>query len=631
MFITLMRKHSKSILIKVVTGLIAVVFITWGVFTIKDSPGSKVAYVNGDLITGIEYQTIYRDMLNAFQQQYREYWNEGLIKAFNLKQRALDMLIDKKLIEQEAERLGLKVTEEEAADTILQYPAFQVNGTFDPERYRSLLQNNRMEASEFESRIKTQLLEQKLRDFINCFLPLTESAIKNFYTYKNEMVKIGFISLDPDDFQTDIEVSDSERQKYFEKNKEKYRVPEKIKITYLEVDSADFQDSITVTENEIKGFYELNRGSYEVPAKVRARHTLLKVSPDAPESEVKSVKEEALKILERAESGEDFSELAEKYSQGPTSAHGGDLGYFKRGEMAKPFEDLAFSLKPGDIGGPVRTQFGWHIVKVEDKNEAKIKSLSEVRDQIRARVIKDIADDMAHEKVLDLMDRMPYNIDLVEYASESGFQTKETEYFSKGGAIPGIGDDKKLRESVYSLSQGDISKAIKHNGKYYVIQVVGRKDPYIPEIKNASPELDSDLKKHLCVMAAKKRAEDYLEKLKTGTEWSTLARKNGLAIQETDYFKRDEEIPEIGYAPSISSAAFTLSADNRYPEQAFAANNKVYIIKWLDKKGIDEEKFKNEMVDFSRSPLLDKGGRLFDAWLSYLRDKAEIKVLTELG
>jgi len=158
MFITTVRKHSKSFMIKVMIGLIAVVFIFWGVSAIRGKPGSKIAYVNGDLITGLEYEAVYREMLKSLQQQYKEYWNENLIKAFQIKQRALESLINKRLISQEAARIGLGVTDEEVAHAILTYPAFQIYGEFDEGRYRSLLRQNRMEPADFESGIKRKLL-----------------------------------------------------------------------------------------------------------------------------------------------------------------------------------------------------------------------------------------------------------------------------------------------------------------------------------------------------------------------------------------------------------------------------------------------------------------------------------------
>ncbi len=630
MFITLMRKHSKSIIIKVMVGLIGVVFIFWGIYTFRERPGSKIAYVNGDLITGQEYDAVYRDMLDALQKQYREYWSDNLIKVFQLRQRALNSLIEKRLISQEAGRLGLGVTDEEVSDAILTYPAFQVNGEFDEGRYRSLLRYNRMEPSDFESGIKLELLGEKIRQLITCFFPTTDKEVMDYYTYSKEKINIGFVSLNPEDFKEEVEVRQDEKKAYFEQNKERYRVSEKIKIAYLSLEPSDFEDKVTVTEEEISDYYELNQERFKDPEQVKARHILFKVAPNASESEEAEAKEGALAILKRARAGEDFSELAKKHSQDLTASKGGDLGYFQRGKMAKPFEDLAFGLKPGELGGPVRTKFGWHIIKVDDVKEASIKTLPDVRDEIIETLKRDVGRDMARERLLSLMDQMPYDIDLTTYAAQHGLIATESDYFPKNGNVPGLGGDERFKKSIYSLEKGEVSDVIAHNGRFYLIQVVDSKDSYIPEMTEVSDQVHKDFIDHLSLAAAKKEAEGYLEELKGGADWFEVAKSKGLETDETGFFTRGQSISKIGHAPLLREAAFSLSSEERYPDQVFEVNKKVYIIRWLDNEGIDREDFDKERESFRQALVLAKVRRISNAWLQSLTDKAEIEIVTPL-
>ncbi|UCH00526.1 MAG: SurA N-terminal domain-containing protein [Deltaproteobacteria bacterium] len=630
MFITMLRRHTKGIIIKVMVGLIATVFIFWGIYSIREKPGTKIAYVNGDLITGQEYDAVYRDMLDALQRQYRQYWNDNLIRVFRLRQRALDSLIDKRLISQEAERLGLRITDDEVADAIRTDPAFQVNGGFDEGRYRSLLRYNRMEPADFESRIRSELLGQKIHRLIRSFFPLTDMEIRHFYTYQKEKINISFVSFNPKDFREKVEVKQDEKEDYFKENKEKYKAPERIKIAYLTLDPSDFVDKVTITEREVSDYYELNQEKFKDPKKIKARHILLKLSPDASESEEATAKEKALDILKKARDGEDFSELARKYSQDPTASKGGDLGYFTSGKMAKPFEDLAFSLKSGELGGPVKTRFGWHIIKVDDVKDAVVKTLPEVRDQIVATLEKDIRTDIAHERSLTLMDQMPYDIDLATYAAQHGLTVTESGYFSKKGSIPGLGGDERLKKSIYALKKGDVSEVIEHRGKFYIIQVVDSKDSYIPKPTEVSDQLDKDFRDHLSLVAAKEEAEGYLEELKGGADWSELAKAKGLKEDETGFFARGANIPKIGYSPSLHEAAFSLSSENRYPDQVFEVKKKAYIIRWLEREDINTEDFDKEKSPFKHSLLLAKGRRTSNAWLQSLKEKAEIKIVTPL-
>ncbi|MBW2310012.1 MAG: SurA N-terminal domain-containing protein [Deltaproteobacteria bacterium] len=633
MFMTMMRRHSKSILIKIIIGLIGVVFVFWGIYSIRGArPGSKIAYVNGDLISGMEYQATYRDMLLALQRQYKDYWNEDLIKVFQLKQKALDSLIEKRLISQEASRLGLKVNDEEIADAIYRYPAFQVNGEFDENRYRSLLNYNRMEPSDFETGLGYELLGQKIGHFIKSFLPITDNEIIDYYTFQNEKVNLGFVAFNPEDFKGEIKVTQTDKEDYFKAHEEKYRIPPQIKISYLTIDPSDFEDEVSVTEGEIADYYEYNPERFKEQRQVKARHILFKVPPDASKEAEAEIKDKALEILKRAQHGEEFAELAKKYSQDASNAsNGGDLGYFKKGQMVEPFEELAFSLDKGEVGGPVRTQFGWHLIKVEDIKEEKVKTLDEVREQIETTLKEDISRDMARERALTLMDQMPYDIALSSYAAQHGLTVKESGLFPKKGNIPGFGTDEKLKQAIYSLNKGEISEILEHEGKYYIFQVIDTKDSYIPTMSEVADQLSKDVEDHLSLEAAKKQAEKYLEELRGGAGWQELSKRKNTSTQETGFFSRGGNIPTIGYAPAVSEAAFLLSDETRYPDQPFTAHNKVYVIRWLGREGIDRDELEKEKKDFAQVLEASKERRVSSKWLQSLRDRAKIKMATPMS
>jgi peptidyl-prolyl cis-trans isomerase D len=633
MFMTMMRSHSKSILIKIMIGLIGVVFVFWGIYSIRGArPGSKIAYVNGDLISGMEYQATYRDMLLALQRQYKDYWNEDLIEMFQLKQKALDSLINKRLISQEAGRLGLKVTDDEIADAIYHYPAFQVNGVFDENRYRSLLNFNRMEPADFEAGIGSELLGEKIRQLIKSLLPVTEGEIIDYYAFQNEKVNLAFVAFNPEDFKAGVKATQADIETFFEKNREEYRIPSQIKIDYITLDPSDFKDKVSVNEGEIADYYEYNPERFKEQSQVKARHILFSVPPDASKEAEAELKDKALEILNRTQHGEDFSELAKKYSQDTSNASkGGDLGYFKKGHMVKPFEELAFSLKKGEVGGPVRTQFGWHLIKVEDIKEEKVKTLDEVREQIEATLKEDIARDMAHERALVLMDQMPYDVDLSSYAAQHGLTIKKSDFFLKKGDIPGFGTDEKLKQAVYSLDKGEVSEILDHDGKYYIFQVTGTKDSYIPPMNEVSDQLRKDVEEHLSLEAARKKAESYLEELRGGADWQELAQRKNMDTKETDFFSRGGNIPGIGYEPSLAEAAFLLSDKRMYPDHPFTVDNKVYVIRWLGKEGIKKDAFEKEKENYAQMLSTSKERRVSDRWLLSLKERSSIKMVTPLS
>lgn len=627
MLLSLMRKHAKSYLIKFLIAIIAMVFIFYFGYSFTSKEGMKIATVNGELISGVEYQKVYRNMLERLQKEYKSFWTENLIKVFDLKNRALDALIREKLISQEARRIGLEVTDKEVQDQILAYPAFQFRGQFDESRYRMLLANNRMKPEDFEAGIARELLQRKIEQFLMSFVPVTDQEIQDFYTYSKERVKISFVRFSSTDFESSIKIKDSAMAEYFEEHQEEYRIPEKIKIAYILVDPDQFKDEVTVSEQLVKDYYEENIEIYKVKKQIRARHILFKLDQNASEEDDKKVKERALNVLEKARKGEDFAGLAKEYSEGPTKEKGGDLGTFSEGQMVKPFEEAALKMKKGEVSDLVKTAFGYHIIKVEDVKEAYTKGFDEVRGQIAETLSKVTRADLAHEKALSLIDQMPYEVNLAEYAKEHDVQSKETDYFSQNEAIPDLGGDEKLRKSLLSLEKGEISELIEFGEKFYIFQVSDRKASLLPELDQVRDKVKKNFTAYLARTEAKSAAEKYLKELRAGGDWTALAKTHGRTLETTDFFTRSDPITKIGHAPELQEAAFTLREDKRYPDEVFENQGGAYVIRWEGYEGIDFENLKVEKEKYRTSLLRARHGSLVQDWVENLKSKAEIEIL----
>lgn len=624
MLLSLMRRHAKSWLIKFLIAIIALVFIFYFGYSFTAKRGVKVAEVNGEVISGMEYQKTYRELLTNLQREYKTVWNDNLIQVFDLKNRALEELIDKKIISQEAKRIGLDITEKEIQDQILSYPAFQFRGRFDENRYRSLLANNRMKPEDFEEIIAQDMLRQKLSQFLLTFLLASDQEILEQYTYMNQQVKIGFVRFSPEDYTESIKVDPDSMKKYFEEHKEAYRIPEKIKLSYITIDPADFRDRVKLDELEIVGYYEDNVDMFKEDKQVKARHILFKVGRDATPEEEKKVRERALEVLEKARRGDDFSELAKRYSEGPTKENGGDLGYFSSGQMVKPFEDVAFNMEKGQISDLVRTSFGYHIIKVEDIREARTKELAEVREQISDILTRTQSMDLANEKALALIDQMPYGVDLVQYAEQHHAPVSTTAYFSQDDPVPEIAGDARLLESIFSLQEKDVSDVIELKDKFYIFQVIDKKPSYLPEMEEVYDELMEDYGLHLAKGEAKSAAERYLAELKGGRDWFELAEERGIKTDTTDFFTRLDFPPKIGVTPGLQDTVFKLNRENRFPDKIFENEKGAYVIRWEAEKGIDKEKFKKEKERYASSLMLTKQQYIFRSWLDRLKMMADI-------
>ena len=530
-----------------------------------------------------------------------------------------------------AKRIGLDITEKEIQDEILAYPAFQFKGRFDETRYQSLLQRSRMKPEDFEESIAQELRQKKLSQFLLTFLPITDQEVLDQYFFSYEKVKISFVKFLPENFKESVTYDQASMEEYFGDKKEEYRIPEKIKIAHITIDPDKFTSGVTVSDQKIMDYYEDNMGMFKEEKQVKARHILFKLNQDASEEEEKKIKEKALLVSKKAKQGEDFENLVKEYSEGPSKEEGGDLGYFSQGQMVKPFEEAAFKMKKGEISDPVKTLFGYHVIKLEDIKEAKTKSLEEVREQITKTLINMAAMDLAHEKALTLIDQMPYEVDLGQYAARHDVPITNSDYFSQNEAIPDIGGDEKLRESIFSLQKNDVSELLESGNKFYIIQVVEKKPSYLPESKEVNEKLKEEFTAHLATGEARKAAEKYLAELKEGKGWDDLAKEKNQTVETTEFFTRNDPIPQIGYTPGLAEAALKLGSQKRYPDEVFEKDDGVFVIRWEDQKGIDEEKYKKDKEKYRYSLIRAKQQAIFGDWLENLKKKAEIEIVTPVS
>jgi len=628
MLLSLMRKHAQSWLIKVLIAIIAAVFVFYFGYSFTAKRTLKTAYVNGDLISSKEYRKTYFELMDMFRMQYKDLWSDDLVKTLDIKNMALKNLINQRLITQETGRLGLDVTEKEIQQAVMDYEAFKINGRFDMGRYQALLSRNRMKPEDFEETLRQDLLNRKLRLFLSSFSDVTDQETLDHYTHTNEKIKVSFVHFKPDNFRESVRPDEVAMKDFFEKHNEEYRVPEKIKIAYLEIDPEALEQGIEISDDEIKSYYEYNIDTYAEPKKVRARHILFKLDKNAQKDKEKEVKEKAQSVLKEAREGKDFTELAKKYSEGPTKSKGGDLGYFSAGQMVKPFEDAAFKMKTGEISDLVRTDFGYHIIKVEDVQEASSKTLEEVRDKIEKTLVQNTTVELAYEKGQTLIDQMPYDTELAQYAAEHDIDTKYTDYVTQGERIPGIGGDNKLSQTLFSLSKNETSELIELGEKYYIFQVADRKASYLPEMEDVTDKVKAGFIDYLAGGEAKAAAAGFLAELQKGKAWDEIAGEKQLKTEKTDFFTRRGSIPKVGYAPELQETLFRLNENKRYPDTVFENEKGAFVFRWEAYEGVDEEKFQEEKDKQRHSMMQQKSSRLFESWLDYLKNNADIKIIT---
>jgi len=621
----IMRKQAGSWLIKILLGAIVIVFVFWGVGSFRSERGGRVALVNGDQITLDEYREAYNNLIERLRGRFGSNLDEDMLKQLQVKKQALNQLINNKLLVQESKRLKFRVSEKELADAISNITAFQRAGMFDSRLYANILDRLRMTPEAFEEAQKNAMMIDKLRTLITSSAKISDQEALEWYNWVNASVNIDYVFFDPSRYK-DIHPSDEEIKAFFENHKEKYRTDAMVKVRYLNFNPDAFRSKVTLSNEEVREYYDENLETFKIPKTVEARHILLKVNRDADPETVKKTKDRAFDILKLAKEGKDFAKLAKQYSEGPTRDKGGYLGKFKQEAMVKPFADMAFSLKAGEISEPVRTRFGWHLIKVEKVNEASITSFDDAKKNIRKNLTDDMAKNLAYDDADTVSDDVFEGEDLINAAKERNMKILTTEFFSSKGPIKGINDPSKFASVAFNLTDMEISNVQEFKNGYYILQLVDKIQPKIPAFDKVKEKVKLELTKEKQDEKAKEDSETLLAALKSGKTMNTESKKFNLTPKTTGFFKRNGSIPEIGFERDIAEVAFQLTDKKQFSENVLKGSKGYYVIQFKDRKILELENFSKEKEDIKNRLLAQKKSSIFDALLAQIKGKSDITI-----
>ncbi len=621
----LMRKKAGSWLIKILLGAIVVVFVFWGVGSFRAQRIGRVALVNGDQITLDEYREAYNNLIEKLRQRFGNNLNDEMIKMLQVRKQALNQLIDNRLWVQEARRLKFRVSDKELAGAIMKIGAFQNAGVFDNRLYNNVLGRLRMTPEEFEVAQREAMLIEKLRTFITSSVKVSGEEAREWFNWTNASVNIDFVLFDPGS-NKNIKPSQEEIKAFFEDHKAKYKTDAMVKVRYLHFDPDIYRSEVTIADEEIKYYYDENQEEFKTPKTVEARHILIKADKDADSETVEKTRRKAFDIMMMAKGGKDFAELAKQYSEGPSRDRGGYLGAFRKEAMVKPFADKAFSMKAGEISEPVRTRFGWHIIKVEKVNEASTLSFDEAEKKIQKKLTDERAKYLAYDIAEAVSDVSFEGDDLLQSARERNLNVLTTDFFTKKGPEKGINNPKKFASTAFNLSVMDISDIQDFEDGYYILHVIEKIPEKIPEFEKVRKEVRADLVKERQDAKASKDADAFLSALKSGKSMSTESQNYNLAPTTTGLYKRNDSIPKIGFEREISEAAFKLTNEKKLPEKVIKGGKGYYVIQFRERKMPEFEEFYKGKAAITQRLLQQKKYTTFAALLSQIKSQSDITI-----
>lgn len=637
--LTWMRTHQKTIMTWTLYLVIPSFVLLYGYGQIQRSGEAVwVMRVNDREIVYPELLRQEEELRLRYQQQLGERYEE-FMEGRDLRQEAMDSLIERELILTKAQEYGFGVSKTELVESIASIPAFQRDGQFDINLYNYYIWNQyRGNEEYFENLMRQDILRSKMASFVRSTMPRSQAQSEAEYARRNTEARTELLAFRPADYVDEVEVDEDELVKFFDERKEDYRVPEQRKIQYVEYNASDYRNDVEVNENRVEAFfnrnqqkyqteesrsaevvlysvgdyldqvdpteddvqsyfeenqgkyrtqreikirfiaspadqwkeeveiteeelrdsYESNKTRYEHEEQVRARHILLKVAPDADEAKQEEVLSKIQEIRQEIVDGLDFAEAAKKYSEDTGSGErGGDLGFFGKRAMVPEFSETAFSLEPGEISEPVKTQFGYHLIKVEEQKDAYTDSFDDVRDDIRQSIERRKAREVFQEFADDVTS-------LDEISDE--YPVLTSDYFKRGDEVPGI-KSTDLSSVFFTAARRDMGsrpEPVFGSDTYYLVELVGENESRLKSFEEAEEAVRKDVRQEQAIRQAMSVAQADLGRVKQGeiTWEQLLEEKDKEAINTGPFTRTSNFVRGIGPASrQFTNAAFNLEQE----------------------------------------------------------------------
>ena len=576
-----------------------------------DTPG-VVASVDGRKITAQDFSRMYRQVANNYRSANID---EETLRAMGVPNQVLNELISYEVMEVLAKRFGITISNEELFRALENNPNLQIDGKFiGVESYKALLAQNGYTPAQFERSLRRLKLQDKIRDFVASAVRIDDEELRGTYERSTQKIQLDYVLLKKDDFKKRVTPAAEDIEAWFNDHKDSYIVREKRSAEYMLIPYEQFLSDIEITEDDILG--EWNSVPHE--ESVDAAHILLFVNNDSEDAEVKQKAEEILKM---AQSGRDFAELARQYSDDSGSAEqGGYLGSFTRGQMVPEFENAAFALKPGEMSGLVRSQYGYHIIL---SLRHDVPTLESTREQLAAMVRDRKLSETMDRKAEEAVDAAAKHTDFNEAVKSLGFMAEvhETGLRQRDEALTGAELSPEMMDEIFSLRDvGAVGKSVDHAIGIAVPKLVKVELPRPGTLDEFRQQVESDY----IEARAKELLDAEAQKLSAeGIKQSNLtaaAKAQGLSVKTTQEFTiNGTPDQEIGFYSSFNQAAFALETGAVGAPQTILDNVVVFQVK--SRSPFDEAEFENQKTALKAQLLENRQDSYFQEYFNRARDE----------
>ncbi len=624
----IMRQKAQGWGIKVLFGIIILVFIfAFGMSGFNGNTDPVIAYVNDEPIPTQEFVKVYRQTAEMLREQNPKI-DPDQLQSPEFKKAILNQLVNSKILESEAKRLGIGISNSELYYEISKIPAFaSSDGKFDKSLYQRYLQSRQMSAATFEQDMRNSNLIQKIQEYVAVPAAPTEAEARALFNWAGERAQIDYYYVSGADFLDKTKVTDSEIEAYYKANPKNFTIPASSVVKYISFTPEELAVYEDVSPEEMNKYYAANKDNYKQDAQVKARHILILADEKANPEEIKKAKAKIDKIYAKAKSGQDFAKLAKKYSEGPSKTKGGELGWFSKGSMVKPFEEAAFKLKKGEISEPVRTRFGFHVIKVEDTREAGQKSFDQVKSEIKNTLAQEKASDSISAKLDHALDLIASGMKLDAVGTELGIAVQKSEKATLQNLTRAFGMTEDAAKSIIALPKGNTTEMpIAVDNGYLIAEKVDETPASLRPLDEVKKDIKEFLSQKQAMMLAKAKATIVMGKLSTpatADQEFTSIKKD---LKTSESFGRDGFIPGLGMNPKLAETAFASTKDT-WMQQAFELPGG-YIVARLDELiPPSDETWESQKQAILASLERQQANEIINSFMQELRSKAKVEVV----
>jgi len=623
-----MRKNLKSLapaLWLVIIAFVLSIFFVWGKGggSGESRAENTIAYVGKEKISVESYITNLRYRIESLKQQFKEL-DANFIQQLNIPQQTLEETIRQELLLQAAHKLGVKATDSEIREKVLNYPVFQKEGKFIGfDEYKKILEWNRTTVSDFEESISKEIIIDKTVQILTSGASVTRDEVWDYYKKNNESADLEYLFIPSDKMEIKEQPSKQDLMSFFKENKERYKIPEKRIAEYVFLNKEELKEQIEIKDSEIKEYYERNKDHFKEPEKKGVQRIFIPFNDEDKEI----ILERSNEIIKKLEEGQDFGELAKEYSKGEQAENKGNWGYFEWKRLSPEEQEKIQELKEEQVSEPIELKEGVSLLKVSEVVPAVQLPL----EKVKSRVTTILKDNQAEEKVSQRISRLQKTAlkenSLDVAAQKLGYKIKNTGPLELGEGIEEIDPSGSLSQMLFDMEEGEISSRLNTYKGVGISQLIKIEPPRPASFDEVEQKVKDD---YLNEIKEQKALEQALQIKKTASssDLKETADENDFEYKNSQNHKRDQYLSLIGENPDIDRLAFSLPLGTI--SDPVKVKGGAVLLCVNDRKEVTREEF-NENYPQTREELLNtKQNKLFQSIYLKMREKIGVKTNYEL-